>query len=221
MKIYAHRGVSATHPENTLEAFQATLDLGVYGVELDVHASADGVPVVIHDEKLERTTNGVGLVTDKTVAELAALDAGNGQGVPTFEQVVALAADRLHFDIEIKGKHCEQGVLDVLSLHPRTTAAISSFDWEVLANVRRLAPDLELWVLTDDVDQEAIETARQLGATMLAVGHRSISDDSMQMAGEAGLEVMAWTVNSQKEADRLRKLGVVAICTDDPSQIND
>jgi glycerophosphoryl diester phosphodiesterase len=83
---------------------------------------------VIHDDLLERTTNGQGSVTQSTVAELRELDAGNSQYVPTFEEVVALASDRLHFDIEIKGKNCEQRVLDVFRRHPGTRAAISSFD---------------------------------------------------------------------------------------------
>jgi glycerophosphoryl diester phosphodiesterase len=145
MKIYAHRGYSAAHPENTLAAVQGAIDLGVYGVELDIHLSSDGVPVVIHDQDLARTTNGTGAVASKTVANLATLDAGNGQGVPTLDDVLTLANGRLHFDIEIKGKNCEQAVLDVLSRHPQTNAAISSFDWDVLANVRALAPDIELW----------------------------------------------------------------------------
>ncbi len=151
MRIYAHRGVSANYPENTLVAFQAALDAGVYGVELDIHCSADGVPVVLHDDGLDRTTNGSGSVTEKTVAELRKLDAGNGQYVPTFEEVIALADGRLHIDIEIKGRNCEKAVLDVLARFPATRAAISSFDWEVLANVRTREPTIELWVLTPTV----------------------------------------------------------------------
>lgn len=220
LKIYAHRGVSARHPENTLEAFQAAVDAGVYGVELDIHCSADGLPVVIHDDRLERTTNGAGSVTERSVSELRAIDAGNGQYVPTFEEVVALADGRLHVDIEIKGKNCEQGVLDVLAAYPNTRAAISSFDWEVLANVRALDPDFELWVLTSTISDDAIATANGLGATALAVNHRTIDRAEMTRASDAGLDVMAWTVNSQKEADRLRELGVVAICTDDPLEVH-
>ncbi len=220
MKIYAHRGVSARHPENTLEGFQAAIDAGVYGVELDIHCSADGVPVVIHDDRLERTTNGTGSVTERSVAELREIDAGNGQYVPTFEEVVALADGRLHFDIEIKGKNCEQGVLDVLAAYPNTRAAISSFDWEVLANVRALAPKFELWVLTPTVSADAIAVAQELGATVLAVHHSAVSKSAMELASDAGLDVMAWTVNSQQEADRLRELGVVAICTDDPLEVH-
>jgi glycerophosphoryl diester phosphodiesterase len=176
--------------------------------------------VVIHDEDLERTTNGVGLVKDKTAAELAALDAGDGAGVPTFAEVVALAGGRMHFDVEIKGKHCEQGVLDVLAHSPQTRAAISSSEWEILANVRTLAPDAELWVLTEIVSDGAIAIAKELGATTLAVDHQAVSRHAMERAAAAGLEVMAWTVNLQSQADRLRELGVVAICTDDPSTIH-
>lgn len=221
MKIYAHRGYSAKYPENTMQAFRAAVDLGVDGIELDIYLSADGVPVVIHDQHLERTTNGSGLVTSKTVAELASLDAGNGQGVPTFEEVVTLVDGRLHFDIEIKGKNCEQAVLDVLARHSNTSAAISSFDWDVLANMRRLAPHFELWVLTPAVTDEAIATAQKLAATTLAVYFQAISAESMNRARSAGLDVMAWTVNARAEADRLRDLGVVAICTDDPADIHE
>src|SRR5215203_2224028 len=114
--MYAHRGVSARHPENTLEAFQSALNAGVYGIELDIHCSSDGVPVVIHDDLLERTTNGSGSVTQHTVAELRKFEAGNGQYVPSFEEVLTLADGRIHFDFEIKGPQCEQSVLDVLQL---------------------------------------------------------------------------------------------------------
>lgn len=220
MRIYAHRGISARHPENTLEAFRAAVEAGVYGVELDIHCSSDGKPVVIHDDALERTTNGSGSVTQKTVSELRALDAGNGEYVPTFEEVVALANGKLHFDIEIKGKNCEAGVLEVLKRHSDTRAAISSFDWEVLANVRALDPDFELWVLTPTITTDAIAIAKELGATALAVHFLSVSAASIKQARNAGLEVMAWTVNSQSEADRLRDLGVMAICTDDPIEIH-
>ncbi len=219
MNIYAHRGVSARHPENTLEAFQAARDAGVYGVELDIHCSADGVPVVIHDDLLQRTTNGLGSVTEKTVAELRELDAGNNQYVPTFDEVVSLASGRLHFDIEIKGKNCEQAVLDILRRHPGTRAVISSFDWDVLKKVRTLDPSFELWVLTPTISSEALDAARDLGATALAVHYLAVSGSSMDKATSAGLDVVAWTVNTQNEADRLRSLGVTGICTDDPTEI--
>jgi glycerophosphoryl diester phosphodiesterase len=90
----------------------------------------------------------------------------------------------------------------------------------VLAKVRALDPDSELWVLTSTVSSEALDAARELGATALAVGHLAVSNSSMSRAASAGLDVVAWTVNTQKEADRLRSLGVAAICTDNPTEIH-
>lgn len=219
MKIYAHAGVAARHPSNTMSAFREALEIDCDGIELDIVCSSDGIPVTIHDETLEGSTNGSGLVVDHSAAQLAALDAGNGEGVPTLEEVFALVGDERHFDLEIKAKECERAVLDLLDRYPQTIAAISSFDWDVLAKVRSLAPDAELWVLTESIDEEAIAAAQTLGATTLAVEHPAISQGSMEQATAAGLQVMAWTVNSQQEANRLRDLGVFAICTDDPSTI--
>lgn len=218
MKIYAHRGVSAHFPENTLAAFRAALDAGVDGIELDVHRSADGVPVVIHDDRLERTTSGMGSVADFDLASLKTLDAGQGERIPTLEEVVELVDGRLHFDIEIKGAGCERSVLDVLDRHPRTRAAISSFDWNILTTIRSLSR-IELWILTPVVNDEAIAAAERLAATSLAVFHRSIDEAAMARAREANLAIMAWTVNELEEAERLRDLGVIAICSDDPAAV--
>jgi glycerophosphoryl diester phosphodiesterase len=219
MKFYAHAGVAAKHPSNSLAAFREALLVDCDGIELDIHCSSDGVPVTTHDESLERLTNGHGLVVDHSVAELAALDTGNGEGVPTLEEVLALVGDKRHFDLEIKAKHCEQAVLDLLARYSNVRAAVSSFDWEVLANIRTLAPDIELWVLTSLVSDEAIAAGESVGATMLAVGHPALSEASMAKATGAGFEVMAWTANSKKEVGRLRKLGVAAVCTDDPNGV--
>lgn len=219
MKIYAHAGIAAKHPANTMAAFREALVVDCDGIELDIHCSSDGVPVTTHDVTLERLTNGSGLVVEHSVDQLAALDAGNGEGVPRLEDVFDLVQDKRHFDLEIKAKHCEQAVLDLLLRYPKVRAAISSFDWEVLRNIRAMAPDFELWVLTSTVSDDAIATAKELGATMLAVDHPALSVSSMAKAREAGLEVMAWTVNTNKEADRLRKLGVAALCTDDPDGV--
>src|SRR3954452_11230788 len=100
MRIYAHRGASATEPENTLRAFQRALDLGVEGIELDVQATADRVPVILHDRDLARTTNGTGNVDEITFDDLQTFDAGDGEHVPTLHEVLDLVGDRIHLDIE-------------------------------------------------------------------------------------------------------------------------
>lgn len=219
MRIYAHRGCSAAYPENTLAAFRAAIDLGVDGIELDLRSSADGMPVVIHDARLDRTTNGTGAVQERTAEELATLDAGHGEPVPSLEEVFRLVGDRAHIDLEIKARGCETEILELLDRYPEVRAAISSFDWDVLARIKELEAGIELWVLTDEVTEAAVAVARDLGATTLAVDFVAIDAVSMERARSAGLKVMAWTVNVPEDAERMRRLGVVALCTDDPGGI--
>ncbi len=148
MKIYAHRGASAEFPENTLPAFQRAIDLRADGIELDVHLSSDGVPVVIHDETLDRTTNATGEVNAMTAAQLGGLDAGRGSGVPTLAEVLELVDTTLHVNIEIKSNQAGQAVIDEVRRQPRLRWAISSFDWEVLRFVKGELPEADLWPLT-------------------------------------------------------------------------
>src|SRR5687768_13536857 len=114
MRIYAHRGASSTKPENTLAAFREALDIGADGIEFDVHATVERVPVVIHDRNVGRTTNGAGNVDELTLAEVGALDAGNGERVPTLADVLALVGARAHLDVEIKHAGIEREMVTVL-----------------------------------------------------------------------------------------------------------
>src|SRR5215217_9516104 len=167
--IYAHRGASAIHPENTLLAFRLALAIGVDGIELDVHATADGIPVVIHDRDIGRTTDGVGYVDQIPLARLETLDAGDGERVPTLAEVLALVGDAAHLDIEIKGSGVERAVLDVLAHHPAGRWAISSFAWDTLRTVRRLDSAAELWPLAERAGDELIAIARELASPAVSL----------------------------------------------------
>src|SRR5215207_9539156 len=156
MQIYAHRGASAIHPENTLRAFRHALAIGVDGIELDVHATADGIPVVIHDRAVERTTDGAGYVDEMPLARLVTFDAGDGERVPTLADVLALVGDVAQLDIEIKGAGIERAVLEVLVQYPAVAWAISSFAWETLCTVRQLDPVAEVWPLAQHVSDDLI-----------------------------------------------------------------
>ncbi len=154
--IWAHRGASAQAPENTLAAFGLALELGADGIELDVHLSRDEVPVVIHDETLERTTDGRGKVADRTWADLRALDAGRwfapsfaGEPVPSLQQALDLVGMRARINVEIKSAAAGQAVLTLLERYPRCQVLVSSFDHRVLARMRRAAPHLPLGFLLD------------------------------------------------------------------------
>jgi glycerophosphoryl diester phosphodiesterase len=219
MLLYAHRGDSVAAPENTLRAFEFAIDAGAVGIELDVRASTDGVPVVIHDRGLERTTTGYGNVDVMSLAEIRKADAGEGQTVPTLDEALDVIRDRIRLDLEIKQPGIEQVVMDSLGRHPEVKWIISSFDWNVLRRVRELAPDAELWPLSIETTRAVIDAAKALGSPCIAVNHKGVTEETVQMVGEAGLRIFAWTVNEPDEARRLKALGVYAFCTDDPRSI--
>ena len=126
--IYAHRGASASHPENTLAAFEAAIMVGADGIELDVRATSDGVPVVSHDIGLHRAW-----AIDRAISRLSLTELRETTpAIPTFAEVLALVAGRIHLDIEIKEAGVEAAVLELLKDLPRDRWAISSFDWDIL-----------------------------------------------------------------------------------------
>ena len=217
--VYAHRGDSAAYPENTLLAFRKATESGAYGIELDLHATSDGTVVVIHDRSLERTTNGRGYVDEQTLAAVQEVDAGAGERVPTFAEVLALVGDRLHFDLEVKQPGIEAGVLQVLAAYPAARWAISSFDWDILKRFRVLAPGTELWPLAMHVNPALLEIAERLGSPCVAVDAGAYTAASAQVLSEADLAAMIWTVNQPDEALRVRALGAAAMCTDVPGEM--
>ncbi len=216
--IYAHRGASVEFPENTMAAFRRALELGVEGIELDVHVSSDGVPVVIHDDSVDRTTNGSGKVSELTVEQLQRLDAGNGETIPTLGEVLDLVGDRLHVDIEIKANDAADAVLRELDGRD-TRWLISSFRWDVLKYVRSRDEDAELWVLTVGASDDAIAVLREVNASALAIDHRGLDDDIAAFLADEGIRFWPWTVNDVERAKQCVEWGAIGICTDDPATL--
>jgi glycerophosphoryl diester phosphodiesterase len=220
MLIYAHRGASVDHPENTLRAFRHALALGVDGIELDAHATADGIPVVIHDRDIRRTTTGVGYVDEIPLARLETFDAGAGERVPTLAEVLALVGDAARLDVEIKGLGSERAVLEVLAKYPAVKWAISSFDWDTLRTVRKLDPVAELWPLAERCGDDLIEIAAELASPAVSLFTGAYTTETAPKLRDAGLRVVVWTVNDPREARRVADLGAFALCTDDPQRIS-
>jgi glycerophosphoryl diester phosphodiesterase len=217
--IYAHRGISAMHPENTLRAFRRALAIGVDGIELDVHPTADGIPVVIHDRDVGRTTDGAGYVDQIPLVQLKTFDAGDGERVPTLAEVVALVGDAAHLDIEIKGSDVERAVLDVLAQHPTVRWAISSFSWDTLRTVRRQDPVAELWPLAERAGDDLTAIADELAAPAVSLFTGAYTAQNALTLRSAGLRVMVWTVNDPQEAQRVKDLGAFGLCSDDPQRL--
>jgi glycerophosphoryl diester phosphodiesterase len=219
MLLYAHRGLSGHYPENTLLSFHQALAAGIDGIELDVHMSSDGIPVVIHDRDVSRTTNGFGNVDDMSLASLQALDAGAGEHVPTLAEVLDLVGDSVHLDVEIKGLGAERATLDTLGDYPSARWAISSYNWNVLRELRRLGSGAELWPLAERVDEGLFAVAAELGSPAVSLWTDAYTEESAPALREAGLRAVVWTVNDRQETERVRELGAYAICTDDPERI--
>ena len=219
MLMYAHRGLSGQYPENTMLAFRQALTAGVDGIELDVHVTADRVPVVIHDRDVGRTTNGLGVVDAIPLATLQTLDAGQGERVPTLAEVLDLVSNQAHLDIEIKGRAIEPLVLATLADYPAARWAISSFDWDILREIRRLSATAELWPLAERVDDALFAVVAGLGSPAISLYHGAYTSESAAALRDGGVRAVIWTVNDGAEADRVRGLGAYALCTDVPEQI--
>lgn len=233
--VFGHRGAKDYAPMNTLPAFALAAEQGADGIELDVHRTRDGHVVVVHDFTVDATTNGSGRVTEMTLDELKALDAGSwfgdafrGVTIPTLDEVFEAVGDSLLVNVEIKSKAVEtdgveQAVADVIARHDMTRRVIvSSFNPLTLNRFRDILPQVPIGFLYQagmSIDTE--EVMKQLGLKHEARHpHHSMIDAAyMAWAITEGYRVNAWTVNDAARAVELRELGVDAIITDAPDVI--
>lgn len=219
MLVYAHRGSSGTDPENTLGAFRQAIVDGADGIEFDVHATSDGVPIVIHDRDVARTTDGKGFVDEMTLSEVKELNAGQGERVPTLEEVLDLTSGRLKLYVEIKQRDIAASVLATLAKYPQADWLIASFDFEILREARKLAPDAELWPIAVAATEDLFSLAEELQTTALSLHLIGTTQEVIDRCRDAGLGVDVWTVNDPGDAQRMREVGAAAICTDFPARI--
>jgi glycerophosphoryl diester phosphodiesterase len=232
MKIIAHRGHSSVAPENTLAAFEQVPGVAA-GVEFDVQLTADRVPVVIHDERLERTTNGAGPVKDHTWAQLRALDAGRwfgaefaGQRIPRLTEVLEYFRGlplALHVELKtnlVPYPGLVQAVVGEISrLNMGAQVVVSSFNHVTLREVKVVAPELTCAALLSDQLFEPWKYARQCGFDALHVHHTVVDEQFMAGCKRAGLPVRAYTVDDAELAGRLAALEVDAVFTNRPLRI--
>lgn len=235
--IVAHRGYSAKYPENTLAAFRAAVDAGAHMIELDVCLSKDRRVVVIHDETVDRTTNGTGGVNTLTWKQLSRLDAGSWfdprfhqEKVPLLEQVLDAVKGRLRLNIEIKPEAYEaDGPVDaierqVLSLIHREKMdgdiLISSFEWQLLEKLRNLDPDIALGLLSDTpADQSLLHWYRRVGGFSWHPDFRVLTREQVATLHGLGAWVFPYAVNGRIDIDAMLALGVDGLILDDPTQV--
>ncbi len=207
----AHRGDHRHAPENSLAAIEAAVAVvGCDGVEFDLHAAADGTPVLSHDPTLERTHGRPDRVRDLAVGALESL------GIPTLVDVLAaIPTDRV-LDVELK-EDVVAATVPLLRpwLEQGGRAVLSSFHAGVLRVARDVAPDVERWLNAESLDEDILATARELGCTTVSALWRRIDEAGLARARGAGLDVAAWTVRDRALLARLDAAGVTAACVED------
>jgi glycerophosphoryl diester phosphodiesterase len=223
----AHRGASAYEPENTLRAFARAVDLGATMIELDVHLSRDGWPVVLHDPDLSRTTDGSGLVGDLSLSQIQRFDAGQGEQVPALAQVIDLVRGRAQLYIELKGQQTPAAVVDTLRQMDFCDQAIagSFYPW-LPQKIKFLEPTIRTSVLVASRDQPAnfIDWALAIEADYVhpcwehgsPMPHKLLTLDLIAGIRGHGLGIILWHEERPEELRELIKLDVDGICTNTP-----
>jgi glycerophosphoryl diester phosphodiesterase len=234
-RVIGHRGAAGLAPENTPVSFRKAAELGVGWVEFDVHLSADGVPIVIHDDTLNRTTSGKGDVATLPVAALQELDAGawfgkefRGERVPTLEATITLLGKLgLGAIVEIKPSPghaeatAEAAVRLLLKRWPDhlPPPMVSSFEQEALERARMVAPGIARALLVGKISDDWQRDVDRLGCAALHANQRGLKAAEVAEVTGAGVPLFSYTVNSPKRAKELFSWGVAAIFSDRPDLV--
>ncbi|HXG22245.1 MAG TPA: glycerophosphodiester phosphodiesterase family protein [Methylomirabilota bacterium] len=222
MIITSHRGAGFLEPENTLRAMRRAIELGVDQIEIDVRPTRDGRLVLMHDPTVDRTTNGTGKVADLSLAEIRLLDAGQGEQVPTLEEVLAFTTGKVILQIELKEAGAMAAVVQAIRAAGQDDNVIlTSFIHSQLTEARRLHPHLPLGALWGRLPVDIVQQTKQLGVQALHLWHEFIDEQLVTNAHAAGLLIRAWNANTEEDMQRLIALGVDAIGSDRPDLLLD
>jgi len=232
--LVAHRGFKAKYPENTMTAFKAGVDAGAQMVELDVHLTRDHELVVIHDDTLDRTTNGEGPVDEYTLTELKRLDAGHwfhprfaGEQIPTLREVLRQLSHRVLINIEVKSDIeqntpvsgvIEEKLLDLLKRGDVFSAVlISSFDPRVIENIKQTNNLLAVAYISETTEgEQMVNFCRGLNVFSFHPNFLSVDKTGVEQMHEAGIHVFPYNVNSKLDFQRLIDTGADGLITDEP-----
>lgn len=230
---FAHRGYCAKYPENTLLAFRKAIEAGCDGIELDVQLSRDGELIILHDETLERTTDGTGFAADRTLAELKQLCAGRDENgrpcrIPTLREYFELAAETgIQTNIELKTgvnpyPGIEKKVLAMVDeFSQREKVIISSFNHYSILRMKALAPELCCGLLTESWIVDFADYAKKLGAECVHPVYYYLQPEYVAELHQAGLRINTWTVNDPADMQALLERGVDAFIGNDPALIGE
>jgi glycerophosphoryl diester phosphodiesterase len=215
--VVGHRGAAGIEPENTIRGFRHALELGVDYTECDVHLTKDDQLIVMHDGTVDRTTNGTGAVRDLTFAEVRALDAGQGECVPTLAEVLEVVRDRVILLIELKGEGVEsQAVRAVRDRQMDDQVVFTSFHLDRIREVKRLDPSLKVGAIFRQPPEDACRQALDAGASGIGIHHRYLCQELVDQAHRHGLDVRAWNPDTVPEMLTAIALGVDGVGSNRP-----
>ena len=215
-----HRGAKGHEPENTLISFEKAIEMGADGIELDVHLSIDGHLIVIHDETIDRTTNGKGVVNQLTLQALKSFTINEKHSIPTLEEVLDLVDKRCFVNIELKNQDTAEKVVQLIEHYSseknweKEHFIVSSFDWHAMQQVRFLNENIRIGVLTETDLDLAISFARFLKAEALHPDFQLLTNEYTTKIQEKGILVFPWTVNETDDIERIKSFNVDGIITD-------
>ena len=227
--IIAHRGASSIAPENTRSAFQKAIDLGAGYFELDVHTSKDDSLIVIHDNTLDRTTNGSGSVGDFMYSELKQFDAGyatifdnhfKNEGIPTLYEALQMAKSKIKVCIELKEENIEGKVLELVErIDMKNQVIILAFDYDQLKNVKAMNSEMEILYLKIAATESDVDAVVDIGGEYIAA-NLGITKSLINYAHDKGVKIWQWTVNNPENMLLMIQKGIDGIITDYPQSLN-
>ena len=220
-----HRGANGYEPENTFVSIQKALDMQVDGIELDVHLSADGEIIVIHDETIDRTTNGKGFVNALSLRELKAFRIDSKHQIPTLKEVFDLVNQDCFINIELKSYEVTEKVVSLIEKYVTKNGwkynrfLISSFDWNALQQVAFLNDKIPIGVLTETDLDLALAFAKFIQAKSIHPHFHLLTKENTAQIQKKGLQVFPWTINELEDIQKIKKFNVNGIITDFPNRI--
>ncbi|MCD0473400.1 glycerophosphodiester phosphodiesterase [Flavobacterium sp. EDS] len=221
----AHRGARGYEPENTLKAFQKALDLHADGIELDVHLSSDDHIIVIHDETIDRTTNGKGFVNTLSLQELKEFRIENKLQIPTLPEVFDLINQQCFINIELKGQGTADAVVALIELYVSeknwnyNSFIVSSFEWDFLQRINNLNSEISIGVLTETDIDSAITFAESIKAKAIHPDFNLLNKENAIQIKEKGFQIFPWTINEKEDIARIKTYNINGIISDFPDRI--
>jgi len=216
MLLMGHRGAAALEPENTLRSISCALEIGVDAVEIDVHLTKDRELVVIHDDTLDRTTNGVGRVASYTLSQIKEFDAGKGERIPSLQEVIDLVRGRATLVIELKEEGTEQRVVELIRKSGlRDRVYVISF-WHILVKrVKEMDKRVKTGVLLVGCPVDAC-VAKAAFADALVMNYAFVNKSLVDLAHREGVAVFIWNIDSPDLLKPYEEMGVDGIASNDP-----